>query len=281
MTAPVADPRPENWTELVAARAGPAHPRHHGLSRITSCGSSARTACRASSCASAHRAKSTSIAFDEEAYSLGLVGSLEYDTDVIRFSYSSMTTPSQLFDYDMQTRERTLLKTQEVPSGHDPDNYVTRRLMAPAEDGELVPVSILYHKDTPLDGSAPCLLYGYGSYGITIPASFNTNCLSLVDRGFVYAIAHIRGGKDKGFAWYEEGRRENKANTFSDFIAVARHLVAESFTAHDRIVAQGGSAGGMLMGAVANMAPAGFRRASSPKSPSSTCSTPCSTPRCR
>jgi oligopeptidase B len=130
--------------------------------------------------------------------------------------------------------------------------------MAPASDGELVPVSILYHRDTPLDGSAPCLLYGYGAYGISIPASFNTNCLSLVDRGFVYAIAHIRGGKDKGFAWYEDGKKDRKVNTFTDFIAAANHLVAESFTAHDRIVAQGGSAGGMLMGAVANMAPDAF-----------------------
>jgi oligopeptidase B len=158
----------------------------------------------------------------------------------------------------MKTRERELLKTQEVPSGHDASLYVTRRLMAPAPDGESVPVSLLYHRDTVLDGSAPCLLYGYGSYGITIPAAFNTNCLSLVDRGFVYAIAHVRGGKDKGYAWYDEGKRAQKENTFKDFIAVARHLVAESYTSHDRIVAQGGSAGGMLMGAVANMAPDAF-----------------------
>jgi oligopeptidase B len=198
------------------------------------------------------------IAFDEEAYSLGLGGSYEYDTDTMRFSYSSMTTPSQLFDYNMRTRERTLLKTQEVPSGHDPDLYVTRRLMAPAADGELVPVSIVYRRDTPLDGSAPALLYGYGSYGMTVPASFNTNILSLVDRGFVYAIAHIRGGQDKGYGWYEDGKRAKKMNTFTDFIAAARHLVAERFTSHDRIVAQGGSAGGMLMGAVANMAPDAF-----------------------
>ena len=198
------------------------------------------------------------ISFAEEAYSLGLAGSYEYDTDVIRFSYSSMTTPTQLFDYNMRTRERTLLKTQEVPSGHDPDRYVTRRLMAPSHDGELVPISILYHRDTPLDGSAPCLLYGYGAYGITIPAAFNTNCLSLVDRGFVYAIAHVRGGKDKGYAWYEDGKRAAKENTFTDFISVARHLVAENYTAHDRIVAHGGSAGGMLMGAIANMAPDAF-----------------------
>ncbi|CDX41760.1 Oligopeptidase B [Mesorhizobium sp. SOD10] len=198
------------------------------------------------------------ISFDEEAFSLGLSGSYEYDTEVMRFTYSSMTTPAQVFDYNMRSRERVLLKTQEVPSGHDPEHYVTRRLMAPATDGELVPISLLYHRDTPLDGSAPCLLYGYGSYGIAVPSAFNTNCLSLVDRGFVYAIAHVRGGKDKGYGWYDDGKRAKKMNTFTDFIACARHLVAERYTQHDRIVAQGGSAGGMLMGAIANMAPESF-----------------------
>lgn len=198
------------------------------------------------------------IAFPEEAYSLGLIGSAEYDTTTIRFSYSSLTTPAQVFDYDLESRERTLLKTQEVPSGHDPSAYVTRRLMAKAADGETVPISILHRRDLTLDGSAPLMLYGYGSYGITIPAAFNSNVLSLVDRGFVWAIAHIRGGKDKGFRWYEEGRREHKTNTFTDFIAAADHLVSEGYTRHDRIVAQGGSAGGMLMGAVANMAPDKF-----------------------
>ena len=198
------------------------------------------------------------VAFDEEAYSLGLGGTYEFDTATIRFSYSSLTTPSQTFDYDVETRERTLLKTQEVPSGHDPADYVTRRIFAPAPDGELVPISLLYRKDTRLDGSAPLMLYGYGAYGISIPAGFNTNALSLVDRGFVWAIAHVRGGKDKGFAWYEAGRREHKTNTFSDFVASADHLVAEGFTSYERIVAQGGSAGGMLMGAVANMAPEKF-----------------------
>jgi oligopeptidase B len=158
----------------------------------------------------------------------------------------------------MATRERTLLKTQEVPSGHNPDDYVTRRIQAPAHDGELVPVSLLYRKDTALDGSAPCLLYGYGAYGISIPASFSTNALSLADRGFVYAIAHIRGGKDKGYSWYEDGKMAGKTNTFKDFISAADHLVAEGFTAYDKIVAEGGSAGGMLMGAVANMAPEKF-----------------------
>jgi oligopeptidase B len=199
-----------------------------------------------------------SIAFAEEAYSLGLQGAAEYETDVIRFSYSSMTTPSQLFDYNMATRERTLLKTQEVPSGHNPEDYITRRVFAEAHDGETVPVTLLYRRDIKLDGSAPCLLYGYGAYGITIPAGFNTNCLSLADRGFVYAIAHIRGGKDKGFSWYEDGKMEKKVNTFKDFISAADHLVRQGFTAYDRIIAEGGSAGGMLLGAVANMAPEKF-----------------------
>jgi oligopeptidase B len=195
------------------------------------------------------------IAFDEEAYSLGMSAGYEFDTTSLRFSYSSMTTPSQVFDYDMASRERTLRKTQAVPSGHNPDDYVTRRIMAPAADGEQVPVSLLYHKDTALDGSSPVWLYGYGSYGISIPAGFNTNILSLADRGFIYALAHIRGGKDKGYGWYKAGKMMTKKNTFEDFIAAGRHLVAEGFTREGNIVAQGGSAGGMLMGAVANMAP--------------------------
>ncbi|MEP3280174.1 MAG: S9 family peptidase [Stappiaceae bacterium] len=199
-----------------------------------------------------------SIAFDEEAYSLGQMDGYEYDTTSIRFSYSSMTTPTRVFDYDVETRARALRKQQEVPSGHNAEDYVTRRILAPSHDGELVPVSLLYRKDTPLDGTAPCLLYGYGSYGIAIPASFNTNCLSLVDRGFIYAIAHIRGGKEKGFRWYKDGRREKKTNTFKDFIAAARHVVSERITYTGGIVAHGGSAGGMLMGAVANMAPDQF-----------------------
>ncbi|YBV98137.1 S9 family peptidase [Phyllobacteriaceae bacterium JZ32] len=257
MSAPVDAPERENWSEVVPEKPGTiilSHSayrdflvwleRSQGLPRIM--------------VRNRKTGEEHAIAFEEEAYSLGLIGSAEYDTEIIRFSYSSMTTPAQEFDYNMRTRERRLLKTQEVPSGHNPDDYVTRRLLAPAPDGELVPVSILYRRDTPLDGSAPCLLYGYGSYGLTIPASFNTNCLSLVDRGFVYAIAHIRGGKDKGFAWYENGKRDKKKNTFTDFIAAAEHLAAGKFTSHDRIVAHGGSAGGLLMGAIANMAPQAF-----------------------
>jgi oligopeptidase B len=257
MTAPAADPARANWTELV-----PHEPGRLILAIIGFSGHLARLERKDGLPRIVVRERASGeehvIAFDEEAFSLGLSGAYEYDTETLRFSYSSMTTPAQVFDYDMRTRERVLLKTQEVPSGHDPEQYVTRRLAAPAGDGETVPVSLIHHRDTPLDGSAPCLLYGYGAYGITIPAAFNTNCLSLVDRGFVYAIAHVRGGKDKGYAWYEDGKRAAKQNTFRDFIAVARHLVAENYTAHDRIVAQGGSAGGMLMGAVANMAPDAF-----------------------
>ncbi len=195
------------------------------------------------------------IAFEEETYSLTLHGAAEYDSETIRFAYSSMTTPAELYDYDMTTRQRVMLKRQEVPSGHEPKNYITRRLLAKAEDGAEIPISLFYHKDTKLDGSAPCLLYGYGAYGISIPDSFNSNALSLVDRGFVYAIAHIRGGKEKGFDWYEKGKHLYKRNTFTDFIACGRFLVANHFTSHDRLIAEGGSAGGMLMGAVANMAP--------------------------
>ncbi|MEO6607021.1 MAG: S9 family peptidase [Aestuariivirga sp.] len=199
------------------------------------------------------------IAFDEEAYSLGIGEMREFDTDTLRFSYSSMTTPGQVFDYNMKTKERVLMKEQEVPSGHDASAYVTRRLLAPAHDGEMIPVTLLYRKSTKLDGSAPLWLYGYGSYGISIPASFNTSILSLVDRGFVYAIAHIRGGQEKGRRWYKTGKLEHKANTFKDFISVGEFLAREKFTSVGDIVAEGGSAGGMLMGAVTNMAPSLFK----------------------
>lgn len=193
------------------------------------------------------------IAFQEEAYSLRIVDGFEFATHVLRFVYSSMTTPPETYDYDMRTRTRVLRKKREIPSGHDPARYVTRRVMATADDGELIPVSILARAD--LKGPAPCLLYGYGSYGHAVPAAFEGNRFSLVDRGFVYVIAHIRGGTDKGWHWYEDGKLARKPNTFRDFVAVARHLVATEWTEAGRIVAHGGSAGGMLMGAVANIAP--------------------------
>jgi oligopeptidase B len=195
------------------------------------------------------------IVFDEEAYSLDLHEGFEFETDTLRFSYSSMTTPSEVWDYDLKSRTRTLRKRQEIPSGHDPGAYVTRRVLAKASDGETVPVSLLYRKTTPLDGTAPMLVYGYGSYGISIPAAFNSNRLSLVDLGFVFAIAHVRGGTEKGWRWYREGKLAAKQNTFSDFIAATEHLVACKFAAPDKVVAHGGSAGGLLIGAVANQRP--------------------------
>ncbi|SHE63801.1 oligopeptidase B [Kaistia soli DSM 19436] len=254
VTAPVANPGRENWTDLVPHQPGRLI---LGLTvykdfmvRLEREGGLPRIVIRQLASGEEH-----AIAFDEEAYSLGLGDGYEFDTTMLRFTYSSMTTPSRVYDYDMATRERVLRKEQEVPSGHDASLYVTRRVFVPAGDGETVPISLLYRKDTPLDGSAPLLLYGYGSYGITIPASFSITRLSLVDRGVIYAIAHIRGGKDKGFRWYADGRREKKQNSFRDFIAAGEYLAAEGFTARGKIVGWGGSAGGMLMGAVANMAP--------------------------
>ncbi len=194
------------------------------------------------------------IAFDETAYSLDTMGGYEFDTTNLRFTYSSMTTPSEVYDYDMTSRTRTLRKRQEIPSGHNPADYDTTRIMATSHDGALVPVSILHRRDLKRDGRAPLLLYGYGSYGMAMPASFSANRLSLVDRGFVYAIAHIRGGTDKGWGWYLDGKREKKTNSFDDFAASARALISAKYTDTKRIVAHGGSAGGMLMGAVANRA---------------------------
>lgn len=254
VTAPVENPGEAAWQELVAYKPGrliidtvlyASHlvrlEREDGLPRII---------VRRLSDGAEHQ-----IAFDEEAYSLGLTHGYEFETTAIRFTYASMTTPAEVYDYDMESRTRALRKRQEIPSGHNPADYVTRRIQAPAADGELVPVSLLYRRDTPLDGTAPVLLYGYGAYGIPMPAGFQTTRLSLVDRGFIYAIAHIRGGKDKGYRWYTGGKRASKVNTFTDFIAAGRHLVDLGLTRPGQIVANGGSAGGMLMGAVANMAP--------------------------
>lgn len=254
VTAPVATPGAEHWRDLVPHRSGRliiSHvclkgrlirlEREEGLPRIV--------------IRELASGAESSIAFDEEAYGLGMDAGYEFDTDTLRFIYASMARPAETYDYNLATGERTLLKRQEVPSGHDPQAYRVRRIFATAQDGERVPISILHRADTPLDGSAPCLLYGYGSYGSAMSASFRTRPLSLVDRGFVYAIAHVRGGTDKGWRWYLDGKRENKRNTFTDFIAAAGALAEAKFTSRGRIVAEGGSAGGMLMGAVANMAP--------------------------
>ncbi len=258
VTAPVSDPAPGNWTDLVPHRPGVFLVGHivlkNWLIRMERENALPRIVVRDMNTGEEH-----AIAFDEEAYSLGFGEMREYDTDTLRFSYSSMTTPAQVFDYNMRDRTRVLRKMQEVPSGHNPADYVTKRVLAPAHDGETIPVTLLYRRSTPLDGSAPLWLYGYGSYGISMPAGFNTNILSLADRGFIYAIAHIRGGQEKGRRWYKTGKLEHKANTFRDFISCAGHLVASGLTRKGNIVAQGGSAGGMLMGAVVNMAPDLFR----------------------
>lgn len=254
VTAPLENPDRKNWRDLIAHTQGTLIldcsvfknwmtrlERHEGLPRII---------VRQIDSGDEHV-----IAFAEEAYSLGSSTGFEFDTDNLRFSYSSMTTPTEVWDYDMRSRERILRKRQEVPSGHNPGDYVTRRIFAKSRDGAIVPISLLHHKSTKIDGTAPCLLYGYGSYGISMPSAFSTSRLSLVDRGFVYAIAHIRGGTDKGWRWYLDGKMEKKENTFTDFITCGEHLIAEKFAAADRIVAHGGSAGGLLMGAVANLRP--------------------------
>ncbi|HSV04064.1 MAG TPA: S9 family peptidase [Phenylobacterium sp.] len=195
------------------------------------------------------------VAFDEEAYALNLEDGYEYATTTTRFVYQSPTTPRQWFDYDLVTRERTLRKTQEIPSGHDAGRYLARRLYATAPDGETVPITLLMLKDAPRDGSAPVMLYGYGAYGHAMEPAFSIRSLSLVDRGWIWAVAHIRGGSDKGWGWFLDGRKAKKPNSFTDFIACAEHLIAEGYATKGKIAAYGGSAGGMLMGAVANLRP--------------------------
>ena len=253
VTAPLAAPARANWRELVPHRPGTyilgieLFAGH--LVRLERANALPSIVIRALGDGGEHV-----IAFDETAYSLDMAGGYEFDTTTMRFSYSSMTTPAEVYDYDMASRVRTLRKRQEIPSGHDPAHYVTTRITAVSHDGAEVPVSILHRRDLVRDGSAPLLLYGYGSYGMAMPASFSANRLSLVDRGFVYAIAHIRGGADKGWSWYLDGKREKKTNTFDDFAAAGRALIDQRYTAAKRIVGHGGSAGGMLMGAVANRA---------------------------
>ena len=195
------------------------------------------------------------ISFDEEAYNLSLDHGYEYETDTFRYSYSSPTTPKSVFDYDCKSKKQELKKTQEVPSGHNKDDYICKKIFATAHDNEKIPITILYKKGVKLDSNNYLLLYGYGSYGISIPSNFSTNRLSLVDRGIIYAIAHIRGGKEKGYEWYENGKLLNKKNTFLDFISCAEKLCEDKYTSPKKIVAQGGSAGGLLMGYIANERP--------------------------
>lgn len=251
--APVATPGRENWADWIAHESGRYiagfipfkdyfvhYERRNALPRIV---------------ISDYDGASHDISFDEAAFSLGLSSGYEYDTSTVRFTYESPSTPEQLFDYNMESRERTLLKTQEVPSGHDPSLYVVERIDAEGHDGAKIPVMVLRLKSTPVDGTAPVLLYGYGSYGSTIPDSFSTSVLSMVDRGMIYALAHVRGSAAKGRQWYLDGKLEKKMNTFRDFAAAADALIAGDYTSEKKIVIYGGSAGGLLVGATVNQRP--------------------------
>jgi oligopeptidase B len=251
--APVEDPSKKNWTEILPARAGVtiehvtafknylvAEERDHGLMKIR---------------IRKFGGETHFIDFPEPVYTAGLGGNAEFDTRLLRFHYTSLVTPMSVFDYDMETRARELKKQQEVPGGYDPANYESERVYAKAPDGVEVPVSLVRRKGVLRDGRAPMLLYGYGAYGISIDPAFSPDRLSLLDRGFVYAIAHVRGGADLGKLWHEDGRLLKKRNTFTDFIACAEHLTSQRYTSSDRLAIMGGSAGGLLMGAVTNLRP--------------------------
>lgn len=252
--APVKDPSKANWSELIPGREGitvesvtafrdywVTEERHRGLIQIH---------VRSFRTGGEH-----SIEFPEPVYAAGVGPNAEYDARLLRFNYTSLVTPASVFDYDMETRERTLMKQQDVLGDYDPALYRSERIYAAAPDGVQVPVSLVYKKGFLRDGSAPLLLYGYGSYGISIDATFASDRLSLLDRGFVYAIAHIRGGGDMGKLWHEDGRMLKKKNTFTDFIACAQRLAAERYTSADRLAIMGGSAGGLLIGAAINLRP--------------------------
>lgn len=252
--APVKDPSKANWKEVLAARDAVTvegasafqnhlviEERDRGLTKI-----------RITDFATGN---THYIDFPEPVYTAGLGGNAEYDTKLVRFNYTSLVTPNSVFDYNMETHTRELKKQQEVLGGYDPSQYRSERVYATAPDGVKAPISLVYKKGLVKDGKAPMLLYGYGAYGISIDPTFASDRLSLLDRGFVYAIAHIRGGADLGKPWHEDGRMLKKRNTFTDFIASAEYLIGEKYSSPDRIAILGGSAGGLLMGAVTNMRP--------------------------
>jgi len=256
--APVDDPGRANWTEVVAHRddvkldgidvfAGhlALFERADGLRRV---------AVRRLSDGATHV-----IEQSEEVSTVFPDANMEFDTTVLRFGYTSMVTPRSVFDYDMEARTRQLLKQQPVLGGYDPGDYETSRLWATAPDGERVPMSLVHKRGLSLDGAAPALLYGYGSYEISIDPTFSPLRLSLLDRGVVFAIAHVRGGGEMGRRWYEDGKMQHKKHTFDDFVACAEHLVASGYTSPERLAMRGGSAGGLLMGAVLNLRPDLFR----------------------
>jgi oligopeptidase B len=254
VTAPEADPSRTNWRTWIDHRPGTfieetlAFEGH--FVRLERVNANNRIVVTAAGSLDEHE-----VGFDEDAYALSLSPGYQYATATLRFIYESPTTPRQWFDYDMAARTRALVKTQEVPSGHDPARYVTHRLYAKAPDGQDVPITVLMLKDTPLDGSARLMAYGYGAYGLTVDPNFSTRKLSLVDRGWIWADCHVRGGAEKGWGWFLDGRKDRKVNSFTDFIACTEHLHATGHGAPDRTVAQGRSAGGLLMGAVANLRP--------------------------
>lgn len=257
MRAPMTATTREEWEEVIPHRPGTLllgmHAQKDYLAIMEREGGLPRIVIHKRGMADSHV-----LSFEEAAFDLGLDAGYQYDVPVLRFDYASPTTPDQVIDYNLDTRERVLRKTREIPSGHNPADYVVERIMAPSWDGAEVPVTLLRHKNTPVDGTAPVLLYGYGSYGITIPADFRTGRLSLVDRGFIYAIVNPRGEMAKGYQWYLDGKLDKKTNTFKDFVAAGQHLVDKGYTSRGKLIGQGGSAGGLLMGAAANMDPTLF-----------------------
>ena len=258
VTAPVNDPSEANWKEFVAHR--PAV-KVEGVSLFADHAvvSEWENGLQQLEVINFKTNKRNRIEFPEPVYSAGLGPNAEYNTHVVRYVYNSLVTPNSTFDYDMNTGKSTLLKQQEVPGGFDRTNYKAERVFATASDGTKIPISMVYRKGVKLDGSAPMLLYGYGSYGISIPPTFSSSRLSLLDRGVIFAIGHIRGGGELGEEWRQAGRMMNKINTFTDFIACAETLIKMKYTSNDRLVIQGGSAGGLLVGAVSNMRPDLFK----------------------
>ena len=256
--APVSDPSERNWTEIVPHRAdvmleGVEAFRNHIVL------SERRNALAEINVTDVRTGASHKIAFPEPVYTAYTTSNAEFNTDTLRFSYTSFVTPNSVFDYDMNSHQRKLLKEQPVLGGYDRTRYTSERVYATAKDGTKIPMSVVYRKGMRRDGRAPALLEAYGSYGYPNEVFFSSNRLSLLDRGMVVALAHIRGGGDMGKAWHDAGRMMNKMNTFTDFIASAEHLINERYTAKDRLVIQGGSAGGLLMGAVTNLRPDLFK----------------------
>ncbi len=260
VTAPADAPGRDNWQELIAP-SDDVYLSDHALFRDHLVVSEREAAVNHLRIHRLSDGAEHRVDFPEPAYSIHLVGHREFDTLEIRLVYHSLVTPPTVFDYHLETREKTVRKVQEIPSGYDAEQYVSEREWATADDGEKVPVTIVRRKDTPVDGSAPLYLNAYGSYGATIDPYFSTHRLSLLDRGFVWALAHPRGGSDLGRRWYEAGRLEHKENTFRDMVSVAKHLAAENYTREGRITLSGGSAGGLMVGATINRAPELFHAA--------------------